>query len=428
MPLTATTNLSQQRPISSFNGSGDHERINGLDGTGGMSNSTSSMGDCNATPEDDSEDEKAPPPIAIVGMGMRLPGGINGECAFWDLLVKKKNGRCVVPGNRYNIDAFYSPTGRPGTVKTKHGYFLDHVDLQHVDASFFSMNKTEVERLDPQQRLLLEVIWECMENGGQVGWRGQNVGCYVGVFGEDWLDMAAKDTQHSSMYRITGSGDFAISNRISYEYDLRGPRYCTACTSQSITNLTLDSMTIRTGCSSSLIGLHEACQAIYSGECHSALVAGTNLIMTPTMTVAMTEQGVLSPTGLCKTFDAKADGYARGEAINAVFIKKLSDALSDGDPIRAVIRATATNCDGKTPGLACPSSESHAAVMRRAYQVARLTDFSKTAFVECHGTGTSIGDPLEAAAVASVFGHNGIFIGSVLLVGATQFFGEANMQ
>ena len=175
----------------------------------------------------------------------------------------------------------------------------------------------------------------------------------------------------------------------------------------------LNSVTIRTGCSSSLIGLHEACQALYNGECSSAVVAGTNLIITPTMTVAMTEQGVLSPTGSCKTFDAKADGYARGEAINAVYIKKLSDAIRDGDPIRGIIRSTATNCDGKTPGMACPSSESHEAMMRRAYQIAQISDLSKTAFVECHGTGTAIGDPLETAAIANVFGQEGIFIGSV---------------
>lgn len=180
-----------------------------------------------------------------------------------------------------------------------------------------------------------------------------------------------------------------------------------------MTTLTYDSMTIRTGCSSSLVALHEACQAIYNGECHSAIVAGTNLIITPTMTIAMSEQGVLSPTGTCKTFDAKADGYARGEAINAVYVKKLSDALRDGDPIRAVIRATATNCDGKTPGMACPSAESHESMMRRAYQVAQLPDLCNTAFIECHGTGTAVGDPLETAAVANVFGHNGIFIGSV---------------
>ena len=170
------------------------------------------------------ETSEAAEPIAIVGMGMRLPGGVNGENSFWDMLVNKRNGRSEVPKDRYNVEAYYSATGGPGTVKTKHGYFLDHLNLQHLDASFFSMNKTEVERLDPQQRLLLEVVWECMENAGQVDWRGKNIGCYVGVFGEDWLDMSAKDTQHLGMYRITGSGDFAISNRISYEYDLGGPR------------------------------------------------------------------------------------------------------------------------------------------------------------------------------------------------------------
>ena len=131
------------------------------------------------------------------------------------------------------------------------------------------------------------------------------------------------------------------------------------------------------------------------------------------MTIAMTEQGVLSSSGTCKTFDAKADGYARGEAINAVYIKLLSDALRDGDPIQAVIRGTAINCDGKTPGIAYPSSESHESMMHRAYEVAKVSEIGRTAFVECHGTGTAVGDPLEAAAVARVFGHDGVFIGSV---------------
>ncbi len=405
---------------SSLNSTNDEHKINGkklessLDGMSGHGeiNGVKKTNGTNGTHEDIIKDhEGAPPPIAIVGMGMRLPGGVTEESAFWDLLVNKKDGRCLVPGNRYNIDAFYSQAGKPGTVKTQHGYFLVDTDLRDLDASFFSMNKTEVEKLDPQQRMLLEVVWECMENGGQVGWRGKDIGCYVGVFGEDWLDLAAKDTLNHGMYRITGSADFAIANRISYEYNLHGPR-C-VLHRKCVIKLTLGSMTIRTGCSSSLIGLHEACQAIYHGECTSAVVAGTNLIISPTMTVAMTEQGVLSPAGMCKTFDAKADGYARGEAINAIYVKKLSDALQDGDPVRAVIRATATNCDGKTPGMACPSSESHESMMRRAYQVARLPDLSRTAFVECHGTGTAIGDPLEAAAIASVFGDKGVFIGSV---------------
>lgn len=169
---------------------------------------------------------EAPPPIAIVGMGMRLPGRANSAATFWDLLVNKKDGRCRIPADRYNIDAFYSPSAKPGTVNVQHGYFLEDADLQHLDAAFFSMNQTEVEKLDPQQRMLLEVVYECMENAGQTNWHGDNIGCYVGVFGEDWLDLAAKDPQQLGVYRITGSGDFALANRVSYEYNLKGPRYC----------------------------------------------------------------------------------------------------------------------------------------------------------------------------------------------------------
>ena len=149
-------------------------------------------------------------------------------------------------------------------------------------------------------------------------------------------------------------------------------------------------MTIRTACSSSLTGLHEACQALYNGDCNSAIVGGTNIIMTPRMTIAMTEQGVISPTGSCKSFDANADGYARGEAISALYIKKLSDAMRDGDPIRAVIRSTCVNNDGKTVGLTSPSTEAHETLIRRGHQIAGFHDLSKTAMIECHGTGTKV--------------------------------------
>ncbi|KFZ00474.1 hypothetical protein V500_01052 [Pseudogymnoascus sp. VKM F-4518 (FW-2643)] len=195
-------------------------------------------------------------------------------------------------------------------------------------------------------------------------------------------------------------------------------------------------MTIRTACSSSMIGLHEACQALYNGECSGAIVAGSSLILSPSMTIAMTQQGVLSPTGSCKTFDAAADGFARGEAVNAVFIKLLDDAIRDNDPIRAVIRSTAINSDGKcslhkndpiravirstainsdgkTPGISVPNSTSQEAVIRRAYNVAGISDMSKTPFFECHGTGTQVGDAVETTAVANVFGECETYIGSV---------------
>lgn len=171
-------------------------------------------------------------------------------------------------------------------------------------------------------------------------------------------------------------------------------------------------MTIKTGCSSALVGLHTACQALSSGECSAALVCGTNLIIDPGMTIAMTEQGVLSPTGSSKSFNAQADGYVRAEAINALYIKPLSAAISNRDPIRAVLRSTATNADGKTPGITHPNPDSHVAMMRRAHDIAGL-EYSQTAFVECHGTGTPAGDSMEGQALARVFGEKGVLIGSV---------------
>ncbi|RYO91602.1 hypothetical protein DL764_008270 [Monosporascus ibericus] len=309
-----------------------------------------------------------PPPIAVVIIGLRLPGKITTTDEFWELLVSRKSTRSQVPQTRYNIGAFHSASDKPGTVNNPYGHYLD-CELDRMDASFFSMSKPEVDRLDPQQRLLLEVVWECMESGGQRDWRGGNIGCYVGVYGDDCLCARA--------------------------------------------SLIVTSMTIRTGCSLSLVGLHEACQAIYSGACGSAVVAGTSVLMSPTLAVILSEQGVLSPTGSCNSFDARADGYARGEAVNAVYIKKLSDAMRDGDPIRGVIRATGVNFDGKTRGITNPSCESQEALIRKIYQVAGISFPGDTGFVECHGTGTTVGDPLEVTTVGKVFGNEGVFIGSV---------------
>ncbi|GMF78452.1 unnamed protein product [Aspergillus oryzae] len=352
---------------------------------------------------DNVREDPVPFPIAIVGMGMRLPGGVSSGREFWDFLVNKRDGLCRVPETRYNVDAFYDEA-REGAVRTKHGYFLEQ-DIAQVDVGFFGISKLEAEKLDPQQRLLLEVVWECMENAGQTNWQGTNIGCFVGVFGEDWLDLLSKDTQQNDRYRVMSAGDFALSNRLSYEYDLTGP-----------------SVTVRTGCSSSMVGLHEACQAIYTGDCSSAIVAGTSLIMSPTMTTTMSENLVLSSSGICRTFDAAADGYGRGEAINAVYIKPLDDALANADPIRAIIRSTAVNCDGKTPSITTPGSKAQERLIRRAYKKAHIEgdDILKTAFFECHGTGTIAGDTAETTGVANIFGEKGIYIGAVILDSASS--------
>jgi acyl transferase domain-containing protein len=248
-----------------------------------------------------------------------------------------------------------------------------------------------------------------------VRYRGKLIGCYVGNFAEDWLQLSAKETQHSGGYIMTGHGDLMLANRVSYEFDLKGPR-CVEFWSYfqfvDISNMHAISMVIKTGCSASLVGLHEACRALLSGDCVGAIVAGANLIMGPTTTAAMTQEGILSPEGSCKTFDAAADGFARGDAITAVYIKLLDDAIRDNNPIRAIIRNTGTNSDGKSQGLMTPNPKSHEALMRKVYLDAGLNP-SDTAFVECHGTGTPTGDPLETGAVGNVFGEKGVYIGSV---------------
>ncbi|KAL4957422.1 polyketide synthase [Aspergillus filifer] len=356
---------------------------------------TPSSSSSSSSPNGIANGQKHPPkPIAICGMACRLPSGIKTPQQLWSFLVAGNDARSKVPASRYNIEAFYDPSGKkPGTTKTKHGYFLDE-DLANLDTSFFSMPAKEVARIDPQQRLMLEVARECFEDGGETAWRGKNIGVYVGNLGDDWLEMLAQDTQNYGIYRLSGYGDFALSNRISYEMNLQGP-----------------SVTVRTACSASMVALHEACVAIDRGDCVSAIVGGTNLILRPSCTTMMSEQGVLSPDGSCKTFSTDVNGYARGEAIVGVFVKPLEDAIRDGNAIRAVIRATASNHDGKTSGFSLPSSDAQEAMMRRAYEVAGL-DVKETGYVECHGTGTPVGDPIETRAVARVFGENGITIGS----------------
>ena len=340
-----------------------------------------------------SKTSKDPPElIAICGLAMRLPGGIRTSDDFWDVLFHGKDMRGPIPSDRYNAKGFNDALGNKGAIKTNYGYFLKE-DLSCLDTSFFTMTKNELDKTDPQQRQLLEVTRECLENSGETNYRGRPIGCYVGNFGEDWLQSLSKENQHHGGYAF--GGDLMIANRVSYEYDLIGP-----------------SMVIKTGCSASLVALHEACRALQSGDCTGAIVAGTNLIMGPMTTAAMTEEGILSPEGSCKTFDAAADGFARGEAINAVYIKRLDDAIKDGNPIRAVIRNTGTNSDGKSQGLMTPNAKRQEALMRKVYSDAGL-DIRDTAFVECHGTATPTGDPIETTAVGNVFGEKGVFIGSI---------------
>jgi acyl transferase domain-containing protein len=337
-------------------------------------------------------------PIAVCGMGLRLPGGVTDAQGFWDMLINKRNGRCKVPKDRYNVDSWYDPD-KNGHVPSRYGYFLNNLDLRNADTSFWSMTKKEIEILDPQQRLALEVVYEALQNAGQKPseLRGRNIGVWVCSFGGDRQELDARDTQTHHPYDLTNAFDFVPANRIHYEFGLTGP-----------------SVTVRTACSSSLTGLHQACQALYHGDCEAAVVAGSSIIYSPSLTVAFNEHGVLSNSGICKAFSADADGFARGEGVLAIYVKKLSDAVRDGDAIRSVVLSTAIGADGKSSTLTAPNPVAQAELIRRTHELAGITDLSKTAMVECHGTGTAVGDPLEAESVASVFGDcGGVYIGSV---------------
>ncbi|KAK3311877.1 polyketide synthase [Apodospora peruviana] len=327
-------------------------------------------------------------------MGMRLPGGIRNGHDFWDLLVNGRDARGEIPASRFNIEGFDDSLAGQGAIRTRHGYFLDE-DLSCLDTSFFSMSRSELERCDPQQRQLLEVVRECLDDAGEINYRGQPVGCFIGTFGQDWHEMSVKESQHTGSYTVTGYGDLILANRVSYEYDLRGP-----------------SVVVKTGCSASLAALHEACRALQAGDASAAVVGGTSLIMGPNTTALFFNEGILSPDASCKTFDASANGFARAEGITAIYIKRLEDALRDGNPVRAVIRATGSNSDGRSQGLMSPSSEAQEALIRKVYHHAGL-DPEDTAFVECHGTGTATGDPIETRAVGNVFGEKGVYITSV---------------
>ena len=253
------------------------------------------------------------------------------------------------------------------------GYFLLQ-DIRRFDNAFFGINNLEATHMDPQQRNLLEVVFECFESAGVRTdvIAGTRVGCYVGDFVTDYTVMQAKDPGNIHRYSPTGGGRTLLSNRISHIFNLQGP-----------------SMTIDTACSSSLYCLHMACRAILQGDCDSAVVASANLIQTPEQQINVQAAGVLSKTSACHTFDADADGYGRGDAVGALYLKKISDAIRDNDSIRSIIRATSVNSNGQTQGITLPSASAQEAVITQAYNFAGV-HAADTDYFECHGTGMKL--------------------------------------
>ncbi|CAK4032116.1 polyketide synthase [Lecanosticta acicola] len=341
-------------------------------------------------------------PIAICGLACRLPGGSNTPSKFWDLLAAGKSGKCDVPQSRFNVDGFYHPdgSGRPGSMFTKGGYFLQD-DIREFENSLFGISNVEATYMDPQQRKLLEVVFECLENAGipleQAS--GSNTGVYVGNFTFDFISMQVKEPDYMSRYSATGLGTTILGNRISHVFNLLGP-----------------SMVIDTACSSSLYCLHMAATALENYECDAAVVAGANLIQSAEQHIATMKAGVLSPTSECHVFDASADGYGRGDGIGALYLKRLRDAVRDGDAIRSVILGSAINANGKTSGISLPLADGQEKVIRKAMAKAAVIP-DDIVYLECHGTGTKVGDAIEVEALSRVFasdaGRQPLLIGSV---------------
>lgn len=324
-------------------------------------------------------------PIAVIGVGCRFPGGADDPTAFWNLLRGGVDAIQEVPADRWDIDEFYDPDpSAPGKISTRWGGFLEGVD--RFDADFFGISPREATRIDPQQRLLLEVTWEALENAG-VPARSLSkaaAGVYVGVVGSDYALLQSQNTMDMDVFSGTGSSHSIIANRLSYVLNLHGP-----------------SITLDTACSSSLVTVHLACQSLRRRECELALAGGVNLVLSPELTMALTKAHMMAPDGRCKSFDAAANGYVRGEGCGMIVLKRLSDARAQGDRILALIRGTAVNHDGRSNGLSAPSGPAQEAVIRLALADAGLQP-GDISYLEAHGTGTKLGDPIEIEALNAV--------------------------
>lgn len=333
-------------------------------------------------------------PIAIVGSSCRFAGGVTSPHKLWQLLSNPTNLSLPVPPGRFSVEGFFhSDAEYHGTTNSPKAYWLDQ-DHRAFDADFFNITPKEAEAIDPQQRLLLEVTYEALESAGYPlkRYAGQNVAVYAGVMTGDYDTLTSRDDLNTSQYAATGNARSIISNRLSYFFDFHGP-----------------SMTIDTACSASLVALHQAVQSLRSGECPMACVAGVNMIFTPEQFIVESNLHMLSPTGHCRMWDAKADGYARGEGVVALFVKTLSRALADGDNIQAIIRETGVNSDGRTRGITMPNPAAQTALIQETYARSGLDLTNaehRPQFFEAHGTGTPVGDPLEARAISEAFFGN----------------------
>ena len=326
--------------------------------------------------------------IAIVGLGTRFPGEMNTPDQMWDALLEGRDAITDLPEGRW-AEFMDEPrlAERIAKARTRGGYLAD---LKGFDAEFFALSKMEADNIDPQQRLALELTWEALEHARipASSLRGSSVGVYVGSSTNDYSYLAMMDPRTAHPYAITGTASSIIANRVSYFYDFRGP-----------------SVAIDTACSSSLVAVHAGVQALRTGEADVVLAGGVNALVTPAVTLGFDEVGgVLAPDGRIKSFSADADGYARSEGGGMLVLKRLADARRDGDRILAVIAGSAVNHDGRSNGMLAPNPDAQADVLRRAYRNAGINPRTVD-YIEAHGTGTILGDPIEADALGRVVGR-----------------------
>lgn len=319
--------------------------------------------------------DEAHPLIAIVGLACRFPGDASSPSKFWDLL---RDGRDAFSSStdRYNEEAFYHPIGndnRRNVLPSKGGHFLKQ-DPYVFDVAFFNITAAEAIALSTKQRIALEVAYEALENAGMTLQKvaGTQTACFMGTSGSDYRDAVSRDFANYPKYHLLGTSEEMLSNRISHFLDIHGP-----------------SATIQTACSSSHVATHLACQSIQLGESDMAIAGGVVEILGPECTMHLNNLGFLSPVGHSKSFDEDADGYGRGEGCGVLLLKRLDNAIRDGDAIRAVIRASGVNSGGWTQGVTMPSGDAQATLIKHVYESNDL-EYGLTQYVEAHGTGQKL--------------------------------------
>lgn len=326
-------------------------------------------------------------PLAIVAMACRFPGGANSPAAFWQAAEQGRDCITEVPKDHWDIDAYYDPDPEaPGKIYTRFGGFIDNID--QFDAGFFGISPREARELDPAQRILLELTYEALERGGIApkSLSHSPTGVFIGQRGADYYQGHTHwQPTDATRYYATGNSASTMAGRISYQLNLTGPCFA-----------------LDTACSSSLVALHEATLSLRRGECSAAIVGGVNTLLDPFGTISVCKASMLSADGRCKAFDAKANGYVRSEGAGVIVLKRLSRAEADGDQVLALVRGSAINQDGASAGLTVPSSAAQEAVIRQALANARVEP-DAIDYIEAHGTGTSLGDPIEIAALDAVF-------------------------